>query len=707
MIASEELKTLRDLTDALTSDSSYLIDQTKEWEYAFDAMPDCIFVINLEYKMRFINKVMCERLNKTRDELLDLECYNVLKCADRKCELNYSTESGNECIEKSFDVGEFYIDELNGWYKFIRSPITDPHKILLGYICVLRDITDRRNAVVGLEKREAMLQSIFRTMPAGTGVISSPDRKILLVNDTLCTMVGYTKEELEGQSARLLYETDTEFMRVGIEKYAQVEKYGLGDVETKFKKKDGSLIDIRLRTTPIGNDEIFGCAAFNFTASDITNFKTAAAKIARDRDRLDTLLKLSQIEDEDEIVSQALEEAVKFTCSDIGYFHFIEKDEIHLTLFKWSKKVLDSGMCTAKKTEHYPLTEAGIWADCIRIRKPVIHNSYEAYPYKKGLPEGHVVLTRHMSVPIFLDEKVVGIMGVGNKKTPYNDYDVTQVSLFAQHMIDIVKRVRAEKEKAISEAKYRQLFEVTPTGIYEIDFRLMKITYVNESMVEYTGYSKEELLSMNTLNLLGPRSQLKFIERIEKVKRGEIISPTEEFRVVRKDGSRFWVKTSATYRFDALGLSGATVVAVDITKEKQQIDALKSARDEARAANELLTTIYEFLPAVAVLTTTDDYIIKDVNKKFTEITGWTKENAIGKTTADLNLWVDERQRMDIRRMLEQHNYTVDNIISEFRDRNGKHLKGLTSVRKFTCGDEDCILAITRDITDVIDEICTQ
>jgi PAS domain S-box-containing protein len=431
----------------------------------------------------------------------------------------------------------------------------------------------------------------------------------------------------------------------------------------------------------------------------------ASAKIMRDRDRLESLLTLSKINDEDELTSCALEEAIKFTQSDIGYFHFVEKDEIHLTLFKWSKKVLEGGMCTAKKTEHYPLTQAGVWADCARTRKPAIHNDYANHPYKRGLPEGHVQLTRHMSVPILLDDNIVGIMGVGNKIAPYNEYDVTQVTLFAQHMVDIIKRLRAEKEKALSETKYKQLFEVTPTGIYEIDFRLMKITYVNESMSDYTGYSKEELLNMDTMKLLGPKSQLKFIERVEKVKRGEIISPTEEFRIIRKDGTRFWTKTSATYKFDSLGLAGATVIAVDITKEKQQIEALKSARDEARAANELLSAIYEFLPAVAILTTTDDYKIKDVNQKFTEVTGWTKEEAVGKTTADLKLWTDEKYRLEMRELLESNNFTVDNIVSEFKDKNGKLLKGLTSIRKLTCEEAPCILSVTRDITNIVDEIC--
>jgi len=210
---------------------------------------------------------------------------------------------------------------------------------------------------------------------------------------------------------------------------------------------------------------------------------------------------------------------------------------------------------------------------------------------------------------------------------------------------------------------------------------------------------------MSPLQLLGPNSQLKFKERLQKVGKGEIISPFAEFRIVRKDGNKFWVKTTATYKFDTLGLAGATVIATDITKEKLQIAALEAARDESRAAGELLLAIYEFLPAVAILTTTDDYIIKDVNQKFTEVTGWSKEEAVGKTTADLKLWTDEKYRVEIRQLLEASNFTIDNIVSEFRNKDGKLLKGLTSIRKLNCGETPCILAVTGDITDIMDEIC--
>jgi hypothetical protein len=66
----------------------------------------------------------------------------------------------------------------------------------------------------------------------------------------------------------------------------------------------------------------------------------------------------------------------------------------------------------------------------VRNRHPVIHNDYERYAAKQGLPTGHFPLFRHLSIPIFHQEKITAILGVGNRDILYYPYIVDALLKF-------------------------------------------------------------------------------------------------------------------------------------------------------------------------------------------------------------------------------------------------------------------------------------
>jgi PAS domain S-box-containing protein len=137
-------------------------------------------------------------------------------------------------------------------------------------------IVERKQAEEALRDRQAHLNSIFRVAPTGIGVVK--DRVITEVNDQLCEMTDYSREELLGQSARSLYPTDEDYEYVGREKYEQISRMGTGSVETRWLRKDGRVIDILLSSTPLDRDNL--AAGVTFTALDITERKRAEEKVA-------------------------------------------------------------------------------------------------------------------------------------------------------------------------------------------------------------------------------------------------------------------------------------------------------------------------------------------------------------------------------------------------------------------------------------------
>jgi len=132
-------------------------------------------------------------------------------------------------------------------------------------------------------------------------------------------------------------------------------------------------------------------------AMDITEKKNAEDNLKLEEKRLQALFELSQMREatEKEITDFALEAAVELTKSKVGYLHFYEAKSGNIELYSWSKETLK--YCTAEKIPHYELERAGVWADCIREKAPVIHNDYQNLPNKKGLPEGHFPLIRHLT----------------------------------------------------------------------------------------------------------------------------------------------------------------------------------------------------------------------------------------------------------------------------------------------------------------------
>ena len=155
---------------------------------------------------------------------------------------------------------------------------------VVGFQAVARDITDRKQAEESLREQEIKLSSIFRAAPVGIGMVIN--RVFQEANEMLCHMTGYNRKELLGKSARMLYPTQEDYDYVGQEKYRQISEKGTGTVETRWKRKDGTVIDIILSSTRLDPDNL--AKGVTFTALDITDRKQAGEEL---RDALVSLRK--------------------------------------------------------------------------------------------------------------------------------------------------------------------------------------------------------------------------------------------------------------------------------------------------------------------------------------------------------------------------------------------------------------------------------
>jgi PAS domain S-box-containing protein len=143
---------------------------------------------------------------------------------------------------------------------------------IVGSSGIVTDISELKQVQEALRKNEALLGSIVQAAPIGVGMVH--DRVIAWVNEGMTGLTGYSGDELRGRSARVVYPDDEEFERVGREKYAEIAARGKGAVETRWRRKDGTVIDVHLSSAPIDPADL--TAGVVFTALDITTQKKAA-----------------------------------------------------------------------------------------------------------------------------------------------------------------------------------------------------------------------------------------------------------------------------------------------------------------------------------------------------------------------------------------------------------------------------------------------
>lgn len=137
---------------------------------------------------------------------------------------------------------------------------------------------ERKRAEEALRDSEATLRTVLQAAPIGIGQVGE-DRTLGWTNQLLCTMLGYSREELAGQNASILYGSEEQSLRVEREKHPYVIGHETESVETRFQRKDGAAFDVLVSSSSVvPGDPSHGTV---FTAMDITERKRSEQQLKR------------------------------------------------------------------------------------------------------------------------------------------------------------------------------------------------------------------------------------------------------------------------------------------------------------------------------------------------------------------------------------------------------------------------------------------
>jgi PAS domain S-box-containing protein len=258
----------------------------------------------------------------------------------------------------------------------------------------------------------------------------------------------------------------------------------------------------------------------------------------------------------------------------------------------------------------------------------------------------------------------------------------------------IKARKDVEEDLSTSVLEARDLYDNAPCGYFSVNESIL-ITDVNQTLLRWLGFSKEELVGkVKFEELLTAESKVSFLTSFtvdfEKYKRDGYVNDLE-FDFLRKDGTTFPVIVSSILLFNESEFAGSRTTVSDNTDRKR-------AQEELKRSNDLLFNLFEYNPASIVVSRLHDAKIINVNGVFLSSFGFdSKDEVIGKTARELNIVASPEQREELAELLKTNKIIKDFEIQAFT-RQGRPFWVSTSILMMEVDGLPCLFSISLDIS---------
>lgn len=309
---------------------------------------------------------------------------------------------------------------------------------------------------------------------------------------------------------------------------------------------------------------------------DVTQERERESRQTRISDRNKILADVLSLgfQNSNEQLNHVLHRCLELTESQYGYIFLFDEGAQELTLNAWSKGVMDACGITSNQVK-YQLENTGLWGEVIRQRKPVVINDFEAPNIqKKGYPEGHLALKKYLSIPVIIDERIVAVMGLANKKADYDMNDVYETTLLMNGVWHDIEKRGAQEILAFERNKYLQTLISIGDGVLVVN-RDRKIEMLNHIGEQLTGWTFKEALGRDYKEIFRLSHDIPYNDIQDPVEAvletGQIRELSGHAILTSKQGLQYYIENSgAPIKDEAGDNAGVVLVFRDVTEKKEQ-----------------------------------------------------------------------------------------------------------------------------------------
>lgn len=391
------------------------------------------------------------------------------------------------------------------------------------------------------------------------------------------------------------------------------------------------------------------------------------------------------------ITLSEIDSALNLALLRIG--NFLNADRTYIFEFENTSKEMSNtyewcndGIAPEKENlQQIPVDILPMWMEKLarheNIIIPSIKDLPESWQAEKEILEPQGIQSL-IVIPMLSENEVIGFVGLDSvkEKRTYSEGEINILKIWSSMLVTLINKFHAEQLLEQTRQNFEIFFNTIDDFLWVLDDN-GHIIHINNTVINRLGYSAEELESKSIL-LVHPEDRR--VEASQIV--GEMLEGLTEFcpvPVVTKQGKPIPVETRIKHGFWD-GKPAIFGVSKDISK--------------IQLSEQKFSTAFQSSAALMAISTFEEGKYIDINNTFIIALGYSREELIGKTNEDLNLFSNKNTRKEIINCLKL-NIPVREMEVEIRPKAGEFKTILLSADTIFVGEERCLLTVSVDITD--------